>query len=108
MSVSVPDPPLDKCPHWCVEDHSAQLHPDDQRHLSASVLVQVIARPRSSIHPDAVPHAEELGIVVHRSIGGFETWLAIASEAQALEVSLESARRLVHALAEVLEAVSGY
>lgn len=108
MSVSVPDPPLDKCPHWCVEDHATQLHPDDQRHLSASVLVQVIARPRRSTNLGAAPQAEELGIAIHRRVGEFETWLAIASESQALEVSLESARRLVHALADVLEAVSGY
>ena len=49
---------------------------------------------------------DELGIVVHRGVDDPVTWVALTSEAQSLELSLESAQVLLQRLTEVLARVT--
>lgn len=101
------DWPRTSCPDWCQEDHALQLHPDDRRHMSRSFLVPAVVRrvtPGTDDQPRRVSlEAEELGIVLHQDEAEHAIWVAIASEFQSLEVSLESGSRLSAALIEALD-----
>lgn len=100
---------LEKCPSWCVEKHGSEVLALDVRHQSETALVAAIVR-RVSRHPaggtfpiSAEP--EELGVMLHRDFGSPDTWAAISDERQCLEVSLETAYRLMTALRKALPAV---
>lgn len=96
------------CPPWCDRDHRPGLHPDDQHHASRPRRVPLITG-HPVLDPDelAVP-----GAVVARLVRRTQsdlTWLEIVSEEGRdlrLVTTLDSARRLLTVLRELLSAAS--
>lgn len=97
------------CPDWCNRDHAGQHMRADRTHLSDIVTVPVIER-----HPGWVDDAEDdsaedvytpevASLVLVRQVGHPETRVAIATEQYALEVTVESARRLHRELGYLLQ-----
>ena len=94
----------DACPPWCVGGHGELDHPDDRVHRSRSVVVPVVARHtwfegallrRSA---DAV----DFDVAISQVDGESDIWLYVgAGPAASIEVTLESAERLVRAIGEV-------
>ncbi len=103
------EPPVwlsEPCPAWCGGDHSGQHCPVDRRHESEYVIVPVIQQTTrwrgDARDPLRTVTPTELNVVVFRDVGDDETWVAVANDAQHLEISVESARRLHRALGEAL------
>lgn len=96
MTATNPPPTHgEHCPIWCVVDHQPDDHPDDRWHDSAMSYVDVVVRL-----PDST-EASELTIVTSRRFGDVADWTFIGesdSNRQRLELSRESAQRLVTAL----------
>jgi hypothetical protein len=91
-----------ECPAWCVADHRpvAEGGEDERtrRHRSAIVDLPAIA-------PDG---ALELMIELHRVDGETTTWVYVGDGTdQRLELSVESAARLVAALATAIRPAAG-
>lgn len=99
---SDPAAPAEPCPPWCDGEH---IEPGDAtcgRHQSATRVVPII-QPRGHGHrPGDDVAGAELSVLAFRDIGRRETWIAIAGEEQALELTLESARRLHAAFGALL------
>lgn len=96
---------LDECPGWCAVEHAEGDHPDDRVHRSASVAVPVIARRTwfegAGILRDS--EAVELEVALARVDGEAQTWLyAGEGPGSAIEVTVESAERLVEAMGAAL------
>lgn len=83
------------CEHaWCSTPHGTTLHPDDEDHRSAGILVHGVVRSGGNEH-----EAEfEVGMLRHRHDS--DEWLVIEDgDSIHLEVTVETARRLVRAIA---------
>ena len=96
------------CPPWCRRDHRPGLHPDDQHHAGPASRVAVVTG-QPALHPDA--HADTGAVVARlvRRTHSDQTWLEVVSEegrAVRLVVTLDSARRLLATLHEVVSAAS--
>lgn len=83
------------CEHaWCSTPHGATVHPDDEDHRSPGVLVHGVIRSRGIAHRTAL----EVGMLRRRHDG--DEWLVIEDgERVHLEVTIETARRIVQAIA---------
>lgn len=107
MPIDRPDWLSEPCPGWCSGDHRGQAFPADRRHESEHVLVPVIQRRTEwstrDLHPTHVVEPDALTLAVVREVEQAETWVAVASDHQCLEITLESARRLHGALGRLLE-----
>ena len=97
------------CPAWCI-GHNADApdKDDDHLHEAAPALVSCIALERSTDEAGTIQHhpaAVELSLVRYQYRTGDDTWLYIGdgSRAHGLNITLESARRLVSALARYVE-----
>lgn len=102
-----PDWLSEPCPAWCSGDHRNQEHPADRRHESAYLVIPIIQPLDGGTAAGDAVEADELNIVAVRRVGARETWVALASESQALEVSAESASRLHDTLGTLLSLLNG-
>jgi hypothetical protein len=94
---------IDTCPSWCVGGHRESDHPDDRQHRSASTPVPVVVR-RTTLERDGLVRAAEAAefeVGLSRADGEPDTWLYVGEGPGAsIELSAESARRLLAAAAE--------
>ena len=95
-------PPTTVCPAWCIGyDADGPGGIGDHVHEAAPALVPCIALERSTYDDGAIQHhlaAVELSLVRYQYRTGDDTWLYIGDGSHGLDISLESARRLVRAL----------
>lgn len=100
---------FDECPPWCLlrTDHQHPYPPDEAPllHMSAAVLVPIVIR-ETTVFDDQVlssPRARECSVGLLRMQG--ETYLYCnADDSRSLDLTLESARRLIAALSSFLDA----
>jgi hypothetical protein len=102
-------PPTADCPAWCI-DHDADTpdEADDHLHEASPAFVPCIALECSTDEAGTIQHypaAVELSLVRYQYRTGDDTWLYIGdgSRSHGLDITLESARRLVSALARYVE-----
>ena len=95
------------CPGWCVgHDTDVPDGTDDHVHEATPALVPCIALERITDGTGSIQHypaAVELGLVRYQYRTGDDTWLYIGDGSRGLDISLESARRLMRALARYVE-----
>ena len=102
-------PPTTNCPAWCI-DHDADTpdEADDHLHEATPSLIPCIALERTTNETGTILHhptATELTLVRYQCPHDSDTWFYIGdgSRAHGLYITLESARRLVSALARYVE-----
>ena len=101
--------PTTACPAWCI-GHNADA-PDkanDHHHEAAPALIPCIALERTTNETGIIHHhptATELTLVRYQYPHDSDTWLYIGDDSRShgLGITLESARRLVSALARYVE-----
>lgn len=87
------------CPTWCRADHD-ETHDGDQRHETATRTVPVISR---GLHDgSALAEADELHVAAFRFFAEDEMWITV----DGLQITPESARRLIRELDRVVERVA--
>lgn len=90
------------CPTWCIgHDADGPDGTDDHLHEAAPALVPCIAMERTTDEAGSIQHhpaAVELSLVRYQYRTGDDTWLYIGDSSHGLDISLESARRLVRVL----------
>ncbi len=88
-----------RCIHeWCVTDHGATVHPDDEDHRSAGVALTVRAR-RGDARGGGEDTTLELGAL--RRADDADTWIVIETGiGVSLALTREGARALQRRLAE--------
>ncbi len=92
----------DPCPSWCEGDHPAEEHPEDRSHVAA-VHVPVVHAPRSGADAEAAEYV----VVMRRHVGQMDTWVYLGEgedASRAVQVTVESARRLVAEAAGLIDA----
>ena len=100
-------PPTTACPGWCI-GHNADAPGKDNDHLheATPALIPCITLERATDEGGTIHHhptATELSLVRYQYRTGDDTWLYIGDGSRGLDISLESARRLVSALARYVE-----
>jgi len=102
-------PPTTTCPAWCIS-HNADTpdKADDHLHEATPSLIPCIALERTTNETGTILHhptATELTLVRYQCPHDSDTWFYIGdgSRAHGLYITLESARRLVSALARYVE-----
>ena len=95
-------PPTTACPAWCI-GYKADTPDtaDDHVHEATSALMPCIALERITDGTGSIQHhptATELTLVRYQYRTGDDTWLYIGDGSRGLDISLESARRLVRVL----------
>lgn len=103
--LSRPSWQVDECPSWCTGEHREADHPDDRVHRGVPITVPVVARrtwfDAAGIRRDS--EATDFEVALSRVDGDDETWLYAGSgPAAAIDVTAESAQRLVRAIDAVL------
>ena len=99
---------VDACPVWCAGGHREGDHPDDRQHRSASFAVPVVVRSTELAGDRLVRSVEaaEFEVGLSSVDGERETWLYLGDGPdRSLELSAESARRLIDAAAARLAAL---
>ena len=97
-------PPTAGCPAWCIShDADGPDEADDHLHEATPALVPCIALERSTDEAGTIQHhpaAVELSLVRYQYRTCDDTWLYIGdgSHTHGLDITLESARRLVNVL----------
>ena len=85
-------------PAWCAVDYHDEPHPEDRRCESEVVPVPTVMlfRFRSQVtgRIEQVADVADFSIVATQWAGDAEVWVRIGGDAQRIEVTLESARRL--------------
>ena len=98
--------PPDRCPPWCVAHHSVDDHPDDRVHQSSSRRFGVVTM-RTAFSDGGVVRravATQYEIVLFQPQLDHEPWIHIGEEEErGADLSVESARRLAAALADLGE-----
>ena len=89
------------CPGWCVADHAADDEGGLVRHRSATSVVPGVALNLAPPHEE---RAIELLIEVHAQAGDPVVAVYIGDGVDGLDLTLETADRLVTRLGEVLRA----
>jgi hypothetical protein len=94
--------PTTACPAWCIS-HNADTpdKADDHLHEATSSLIPCITLERTTDETGTIHHhptAVELSLVRYQYRTGDDTWLYIGDGSRGLDISLESARRLVRVL----------
>ena len=105
MNDSRPSWQADPCPRWCAGGHAEHDHPDDRVHRSLSEAVPVVARRTAFESSGVRRRAEtvEFEVAVSRVDGERETWAYVGEgPGMAIEVTAESAARLLGVLADAL------
>ena len=99
--------PTTACPAWCIS-HNADT-PDkanDHLHEATPTIVPCIALERTTDEAGTIHHhptGTELILVRYQYPLDSDSWLYIGDGSRGLDISLESARRLVGALARYVE-----
>lgn len=107
-SSSRPSPHTEapSCPSWCIRNHADQ-DPDDHLHEGHTRLLAAITLERSSGEaPNTILRqaiATELTITRYQYPDDPDEWIYIGDGTHGLDLSLESARRLVQSLGRVVE-----
>ena len=100
-------PPTTACPAWCISHNAdAPGWTDDHLHESTPALVPCITIERTTNETGTIHHhptATELTLVRYQYPHGSDTWLYIGDGHHGLDITLESARRLMRALARYVE-----
>lgn len=95
-------PPTADCPAWCIgHDADTPDEADDHLHEAAPAFVPCIVLERSTDGTGSIHHypaAVELSLVRYQYRTGDDIWLYIGDGSRSLDISLESARRLVRVL----------
>lgn len=98
--------PSEQCPSWCETDHRAEDTPTSRVHRAIGPSVPVIAK-QVEVNNDEIEHRAEaldFDIGLSLSTGDTDTWISIgASGQQQIEVTTESARRLLDRIRHRLE-----
>jgi len=89
------------CPDWCVADHAIDDDPGTRRHRGATVTIPGIALRG---HPPHDVHGVELLIELHADDGDPLVAVYIGDGEDGLDVTTETAARLVRRLIETLHA----
>lgn len=101
-----PDWLTERCPAWCDGKHDDQEMTEARRHHSAYQIVPIIQPrgrwPRGRSRPSDDVEADELNVLAFRDVGARETWIAIANDRQHVELTVESAARLLAALGSLM------
>ena len=100
-------PPTTNCPAWCI-GHNADAPDKDDDHLHEATpsLIPCIALERTTNETGTILHhptATELSLVRYQYRTGDDIWLYIGDGSRGLDISLESARRLVKVLERYME-----
>lgn len=99
MYEEIPTDDVDRgrCIHpWCVTDHGAAVHPDDEDHRSAGIALSVRAR-RAEAHGPGEETELEVGAL--RRAGEPETWIVVETGIGAsLALTRDGARLLARRL----------
>ena len=94
--------PTTACPAWCIGHNAAALdEADDHLHEAAPALMPCIVLERTTDEAGTIHHhptATELTLVRYQYPHGSDTWLYIGDGHHGLDITLESARRLVRVL----------
>jgi hypothetical protein len=96
------------CPSWCAREHQPGLHPDDQHHASPSRRVAVVIG-NPVLDTDELAVAGAVVARLFRRTHSDVTWLEVVSEEGRdvrMVTTLDSARRLLTVLRELLSAAS--
>lgn len=94
--------PTTACPAWCI-GHDADAPDKDDGHLheATPALMPCISLERTTDETGTIHHhptATELTIVRYQYPQDSDTWLYIGDGSRGLDITLESARRLVKVL----------
>lgn len=92
------------CPAWCVADHAAEDEGGRVRHRSATTVVPGVVLASAAPH---LPHAVDLLIEVHCDDGDPLVAVYIGDGVDGIDLTLETAGRLVRHLDEVVHATTG-
>jgi len=101
-------PPTTACPAWCIgHDADAPDKDDDHLHEATPALMPCIALERTTDEIGTIHHhptATELTLVRYQCPHDSDTWLYIGdgSRSHGLDITLESARRLVKVLEQYM------
>ena len=100
-------PPTAACPAWCI-GHNADApdKDDDHLHEATPALMPCITLERTTNETGTIHHhptATELSLVRYQYRTGDDIWLYIGDGSCGLDISLESARRLVKVLERYME-----
>ena len=99
--------PTTACPAWCIgHDADAPGWDNDHLHEATPALIPCITLERTTNETGTIHHhptATELTLVRYQYPHDSDTWLYIGDGSHGLDISLESARRLVRALARYME-----
>lgn len=99
--------PTTACPAWCIgHDADGPGGIGDHVHEAAPALVPCIALERSTDEAGTIQHhpaAVELSLVRYQYRTGDDTWLYVGDGSRGLDISLESARRLVRVLERYID-----
>ena len=101
--------PTTACPAWCIGHNAAALdEADDHLHEATPALMPCITLERTTNETGTIHHhptATELTLVRYQYPHDSDTWLYIGdgSRSHGLDITLESARRLVSMLARYIE-----
>ena len=100
-------PPTTVCPAWCIGVVAdAPGWDNDHLHEATPVLVPCIALEHTTDEAGTIHHhptATELTLVRYQYRTGDDTWLYIGDGSRGLDISLESARRLVRVLGRCID-----
>lgn len=100
-------PPTAACPAWCIGHNAGAAGGDDDHfHETTSVLVPCIALERTTDETSAIHHrptVTDLTLVRYQYPHDSDTWLYMGDGSHGLDISLESARRLVRVLGQYVE-----
>lgn len=99
-------PPTTACPGWCIgHDADGPGGIGDHVHEAAPALVPCIGLERSTDGTCSIqrhPAAVELSLVRYQYRTGDDTWLYIGDGSRGLDVTLESAWRLLRVLEQYM------
>ena len=101
--------PTTACPAWCIgHDADAPDKDNDHLHEATPALMPCITLERTTNETGTIHHhptATELTLVRYQYPHDSDTWLYIGdgSRSRGLDITLESARRLVSTLARYVE-----
>ncbi len=98
----------DGCPLWCIENHSLQVHPGDRIHQG--YLRPIAAVQLRRVWSDGTPPtmtkelvADDVDVVRYRYAGERDEWICLSGDGGDIDLSVESARRLLAALRRIVE-----
>lgn len=97
------------CPPWCRRAHAPGLHPEDQHHASEPRRVALVTGV-PALDPDDLAVTSAVVARLVRRTQSDVTWLEVVSEEGRdlrMVITLDSARRLLAVLHELLDAASG-